>query len=238
MSRSTTTWFPSASVFVMRGPERRPVVNPFLPRRRGGWWETVEPDALVDDALVYVELEDEAMKVRTFKIDLVDGLLQTPEYAAAVLRAGKPPGSDDLVRRQVDVRTRRQARLHGARPITVEAIVTEGALRIQVGGRETMRRQVDHLLRLADLPNVDLRVVPATGAHPAMGTPFYILSFGSGYPDVGYVELFDKGVYVEEPGDVELYATRFAGLRAVAWDPDRSREFMATLGSGRADGGS
>lgn len=225
MSKSTT-------MFVMHERERRPVVNPFLAGRRRGWWNTLAHDALVDDALVYVELEDEATKVRTFKIDLVDGLLQTREYATAVIRANRPHASDTLVRSQVDVRIRRQARLHGADPIHVEAILTEGALRIQVGGRETMRRQIDHLLRLAELPNVDLRVVPATGAYPAMGTPFYILSF-TGYPDVGYVELFDKGVYLEEPGDVELYAIKFAGLRAVAWDPERSREFMTALGAER-----
>ena len=225
MSKSTT-------MFVMHERERRPVINPFLAGRRRGWWNTVAGDALVDDALVYVELEDEATKVRTFKIDLVDGLLQTPEYAAAVIRANRPDGPEALVRSQVEVRVRRQARLHDADPIHVEAILTEGALRIQVGGRETMRRQLDHLLRVAELPNVDLRVVPATGAYPAMGTPFYLLSF-TGYPDVGYVELFDKGVYLEEPGDVELYATRFAGLRAVAWDPERSREFLAALGAER-----
>lgn len=225
MSKSTT-------MFVMHERERRPVVNPFLAGRRRGWWNTVAGDALVDDALVYVELEDEATKVRTFKIDLVDGLLQTPEYAAAVIRANRPDGSEALVRSQVEVRTRRQDRLHGTDPIHVEAILTEGALRIQVGGRETMRRQLDHLSRVAELPNVDLRIVPATGAYPAMGTPFYILSF-TGYPDVGYVEMFDKGVYLEEPGDVELYATRFAELRAVAWDPERSREFLAALGTER-----
>jgi hypothetical protein len=226
MSKSTTT-------FVMHERERRPVVNPFLAGRRRGWWDTIAQDALVDDALVYVELEDEATKVRTFKIDLVDGLLQTPEYAAAVIRANRPHGSDALVRSQVDARTRRQARLHGPDPIHVEAIITEGALRIQVGDRETMRRQIDHLLRVAELPNVDLRVVPATGAYPGLGTPFYILSI-AGSPDVCYVELFDKGLYLEEPDDVELYVTRFTELRAVAWDPERSRTFMATLGSGRA----
>jgi hypothetical protein len=226
MSKSTT-------MFVMHERERRPVVNPFLAGRRRGWWNTVAHDALVDDALVYVELEDEATTVRTFKIDLVDGLLQTREYATAVIMANRPHGSDALVRSQVDVRLRRQARLRGEDPIHVEAILTEGALRVQVGGRETMRRQLDHLLRLTELPNVDLRVVPAsTGAYPAMGTPFYLLSF-TGYPDVGYVELFDKGVYLEEPGDVQVYSAKFAGLRAVAWDPQRSREFLAALGAER-----
>lgn len=214
------------------GRERGPVVNPFLAGRKRGWWDTVGRDALVDDALVYVELEDEALDVRTFKIDLVDGLMQTPEYAAAVIHADQPTAPAALVRRQVDVRTRRQARLHGANPLRVTAIITEGALRIPVGGPATMRRQLGHLLALMELPNVNLGVVPATGAYPAMGTPFHILSFDSRYPDVGYVELLDKGVYLEEPDEVQLYASRFAGLRAVALGAEQSRELIAAIGAG------
>jgi uncharacterized protein DUF5753 len=210
---------------------RGPVVNPFLAARKPGWWDTLGRGALVDDALVYVELEDEATTVRTFKIDLVDGLMQTFDYAAALTRVNQPHASDALVRRQVDARLRRQARLDGVHPMHLETIITEGALRIPVGGRETMRHQLEHLLALMELPNVDLWVVPATGAYPAMGTPFYILSFDDRFPDVGYVELLDKGVYLEEPNDVRLYITKFASLRAVALDPEESRELITTIGS-------
>jgi uncharacterized protein DUF5753 len=222
---------PFTPVLAMRDSERGVIVNPFLSEHKHGWWDAVGKDILVDDALVYVELENEATKVRTFKIDLVDGLMQTPEYAAAVIRANQPRASDALVRQRVDARARRQARLHGKDPIHVEAIITEGALRIQVGGRDVMRRQLERLLELAELPNIDLRVMPAAQAYPAMGTPFYILSFESGYPDIGYIELLDKGVYLEEPDDVELYLVKFANLRSVALDPERSCEFIAGLAS-------
>jgi hypothetical protein len=218
--------------YTLSDSERGPVVNPFLAARKRGWWDTLGRGALVDDALVYVELEDEATAVRTFKVDLVDGLVQTPEYGAALIRANHPDASEALVRRQVDVRIRRQARLGGMHPIQLETIITEGALRIPVGGPETMRRQLEHLLALMELSNVDIRVVPATGAYPAMGTPFYILSFGGRFPDVGYVELLDKGVYLEEPDDVQLYVTKFASLRAVALDSEESRELITTIGSG------
>lgn len=215
----------------IREGERGPVLNPFLTRRKNGWWNPVGRDALVDDALVYVELENEATRVRTFKIDLVDGLMQTPEYTSAVVRANKPRPAEQLVPRRVDVRTRRQERLYGPDPINVEAILIECVLRIQVGGRDVMRRQLEHLLALMELPNVDLRVVPTTTAYPAMGTPFYILTFKRGYPDIGYVELLDKGVYLEEPDDVEQYAVRFAGLHAVALGPDDTRELIAGIAS-------
>jgi Domain of unknown function (DUF5753) len=217
--------------YIAADAERGPVVNPFLAARKRGWWDSLGKGALVDDALVYVELEDEATAVRTFKIDLVDGLMQTSEYAAALIRANQPHASESLVRRQVDARMRRQARLRGENPLRLEMIITEGALRIAVGGPAAMRRQLDHLLALMELPNVDVRVVPVTGAYPAMGTPFYILSFDDRFPDVGYVELLDKGVYLEEPDDVRLYATKFAGLRAIALDPEASGELIATIGA-------
>lgn len=222
-----------ATVHVLSGSDHDAVINPFLRRNRRGWWDTLGEDALVDDALVYVELEDEATAVRTFKIDLVDGLMQTPEYTAAVIQADQPSVSEELVRRQVDARTRRQARLRGANPLHVEAVITENALRNPVGGPTIMRHQLEHLLALMELPNVDLWVVPATGAYPAMGLPFYILSFDSRYPDVGYVELLDKGVYVEEPADVRRYARKFAGLRAVALGPEPSRDLIVAIGEGR-----
>jgi len=204
------------ALYAMSDSEQGPLVNPFLAARKPGWWDTLGRGALVDDALVYVELEDEATAVRTFKIDLIDGLMQTAEYAAALIRANQPRASESLIRRQVDARIRRQTRLRGANP---------------VGGQETMRHQLEHLLALMELPNVDLWVVPATGAYPAMGTPFYILSFDERFPDIGYVELLDKGVYLEEPDDVQLYITKFATLRAVALDPEGSRELITTIGS-------
>ena len=174
-----------------------------------------------------------ARRRRTFKIDLIDGLLQTADYAAAVVRANLPRATEELVRHRVDARTRRQDRLDGVNPIHVEAVLTEGALRTQVGGPHTMRRQLEWLLELGERPNVDIRVVAAAGAYPAMGTPFYLLSFAGGYPDIGYIELLNKGVYLEEPDDVEPYAMKFAGLLRVALTPRRSSDLIAEIARSR-----
>jgi hypothetical protein len=219
----------TAPVYTVQDADSNGVFNPFLAERKHGWWDTVGEDALVEDALVYVELESESTTVRTFKIDLIDGLMQTAEYSAAVIRANQPRVTETVVRQRVDARIQRQERLVGPAPIHVEAIHTEGALRIQVGGPDVMRRQLQHLVELAELPNVDLRVIPAASAYPAMGTPFYILSFAGRYPDVSYIELLDKGVYLEEPDDVEPYVVRFTALRDVALDPCASSEFVAGI---------
>lgn len=201
-----------------------------------GWWEQIEKEALAADVLSYVELESEASKVRVFKIDVVPGLLQTAEYAAAVGRSILPAVPDELVQHRVAARTQRQARVQDGDPIKVDAIITEGALRLMVGGAGVMRRQLGRLVSLSTLPNVNVRVIAAaSGAYPSISTAFSILSFASDEPDVGYIELLDKGVYLEEHGDVEMYTLNFAGLQEVALSPEDSVELISTIGSGLED---
>lgn len=212
--------------------ERDAVFNSCLTAQQEGWWDAVSREALVADVLDYVEFESEATTVRTFKIDLVPGLMQTPGYAAAIVEADLPRPSAEVVRERVEARTKRQERLDGENPIHIEGVLTEGALRNQVGGPEVMRQQLERLAQLSKLPNVDLRVIAATGAYPTMGTPFSILSFAGDYPDVGYIELIDKGVYIEEPEDLEPYQVRFAGLQKVALSQSKSRSLLADIAQG------
>ena len=213
--------------------ERDRVFNSCIAAQTKGWWDSISKDALVEDMLSYVELESEATAVLTFQIDLIPGLLQTPEYAGAIGKAYVPRASARVVRERVDARTKRQERLTGDNPINVEAVIAESALRIQVGGPAVMRQQLERLVELADLPNVDLRVIPTTGAYPAMGTPFSILSFAAGYPDVGYIDLLDKGVYLERDDDIEPYRTNFAGLQQVALTSRKSRTVIAEIADGK-----
>jgi len=209
--------------------ERDAVFNSCLSAQQEGWWDEVRKEALVADLLDYVEFESEATAVRTFKIDLVPGLMQTSGYAAAIEAAFLPRASDDVVRQRVEARIRRQERLDGENPIHIEAVLSEGALRTQVGGPEVMREQLDRLVELTKLPNVDIQVVPASGAYPAMGFPFSILSFAGAYPDVGYLESIDMGVYIEEPDDLEPYQLNFAGLQKVALNQSKSRSLIAEI---------
>jgi hypothetical protein len=209
--------------------ERDAVFTACLAAQERGWWETVSREALVADVLDYVDFESVATTVRTFKVDLIDGLLQTQEYAAAIGEAFLPPAPPEVVQERVEARAKRQERLAGENPIHVEAVLTEGALRVEVGGPEVMRQQLDWLVELGKQPNVDLRVLPATGAYPAMGTPFYLLSFDGAFPDVGYIELLNRGVYVEEPEDLEPYQVNFAGLRKVALSQNKSRSLIAEI---------
>jgi 5'-deoxynucleotidase YfbR-like HD superfamily hydrolase len=225
-----------ALLYDIAEPVRDKTFKATLAAQERGWWEQIEKEALAADVLSYVELESEASKVRVFKIDLIPGLLQTSEYAAAVSHAYIPSATDELVQHRVDARMKRQARVEDGDPLRVEAILTEASLRLVIGGTGLMRRQLGRLVSLSTLSNVDLRVIAATsGAYPAMGTAFSILSFASDEPDVGYVELIDQGVYLEEPNDVETYRLNFAGLCEVALSPTDSVELISTIGSGLED---
>lgn len=219
-----------AMVYRIPDDEREAVFDAAQTAQNPGWWANVANGAVAADALDYVQLESEATRVRTFKIDLVPGLMQTADYATAVTRAYGPDIPEETLADRVNARIQRQGRLTDSTPLKVEAILAEAALTINVGSPEVMRDQLHRLLDLSELPNVDLRVLPAaSGAHPAMGLPFNILSFSSNDPDVGYLELADKAVYLEESADVEPYNLKFDALHEMAAGNTESREIISAL---------
>lgn len=209
--------------------ERDAMFHACLSAQREGWWDAVSKEALFADVVDYVEFESEATTLRTFKIDVVPGLMQTPGYATAVNEVSVPRASAEVVRKRVEARIKRQERLGGENPIHIEAVLTEGALRNEIGGPEVMREQLGRLAELAELPNVDLRVIAATGAYPAIGVPFNILSFADAFPDVGYIELINTGMYIEESEKLEPYRINFTGLQQVALSLSESRSLIAAI---------
>jgi hypothetical protein len=129
------------------------------------------------------------------------------------------------------VRATRQTRLTDDKPLRVEAVIWEPALRQEVGGPSVMGGQLERLLGLAKLPNVTVQVLPlGSGAHPALGSSCTVLSFvEEHYEDVAYVESLTQGIYVEDPADVAVYRVTLAALRKVALDPDRSVALIAKI---------
>ncbi|MCO5994891.1 helix-turn-helix domain-containing protein [Actinoallomurus rhizosphaericola] len=151
-------------------------------RKRGGWWSSYR-DLLPGP---YIQLEAEATLVRNYQPSKVPGLLQTPDYARAVVRASSLTVPPEEVERRIAVRLKRQERLQGDNPLELHALLDEAVLHRQAGGAEVMRSQLERLIEAADLPNVSLRVLPYdAGLYPAAGNPFVILTFaGSVDPDV------------------------------------------------------
>jgi transcriptional regulator with XRE-family HTH domain len=135
-----------------------------------GWWHAYG-DILPAWLEPYVGLEAAASVIRTYEVQFVPGLLQTEEYALALIRLGSAV-SEKSISRRAELRISRQEVLHGANPPQLWAVVDEGALRRPVGGRPAVRGQLQHLIEMAGHPAVTLQILPlATGAHPAMGGP-------------------------------------------------------------------
>jgi hypothetical protein len=127
------------------------------------------------------------------------------------------------------LRAERQARLREKDPLRVQAVFNEAMIRSAVGGPAVMRAQLLHLMVLAELPNVDIRILPfSQGAYPAMGSTFTLLSFPQEhYVDVVYLENFLRIQYMERPSDRELCSLRFDGLRRTAMSTAESLELIA-----------
>ncbi|WP_317493430.1 helix-turn-helix transcriptional regulator [Haloechinothrix sp. LS1_15] len=222
-----------AIVYEIDEAERDRVFRAALSASDPGWWQDYDEDALVSAAQDFVELESEATLLRTFKPDLIPGLLQTERYAMELARAWIPRPSELTVRQRAEARTTRQARLTDENPLHIDAVIGEAALRQQVGGPTVMRAQLETLLDRAAQQHITVRVLPlGVGAYPAMGTSFEMLSFAEEhYTDVVYVENLLKGTYLEEPDEVEAYTRQFEGVRDSALDPEASagriREILA-----------
>jgi len=198
--------------------------------RQRSWWQKYS-DVMPAAFGTYVALEEAAGRVQTYQTELIDGLLQTEQYARAVFEAWMPPHQPDDVERLVQLRMTRQQRLRSKDPLAVWAIINEAALRRVVGGPKVMADQLEHLVKLLKLPNLDIQVLPFTaGAHAAMNGPFLILSFPEiNDLDVVHLEHQAGSTFLEEPADLKRFGLQFDHLRAQALDLPESAKTLKTI---------
>jgi transcriptional regulator with XRE-family HTH domain len=202
--------------------QRESLVQLARDSRQKGWWHAYG-DSVQPHFATYLGLESAASELRIYEVSLIPGLMQTEDYARAVISAGMVNSPRTDIERRVAVRMERK-RLAREDPPKVWAVLDEAALRRQVGGPEVMRVQLEHLRELADLRNVSLQVLPFRGgAHPGMGRPFVILVFGETIdPDVVYLEDLTSALWVENVDEVDRYNMFFNHLRASALSFDQS----------------
>ncbi|TQM82784.1 helix-turn-helix protein [Saccharothrix saharensis] len=166
----------------------------------------------------FAELETDSVSVSNFQIDLVPGLLQTPDYARAVIRTGLPPIAEDLIEHRVELRIARQQRVLTG-DLSVWAVITEAAILRAMGGRDVHVAQLSRLLELAALPNVQLQIIPTrAGEHVSMGVPFSCFTFDDGFGAVA-VDHLTGTLFLEEEPDVERYRLAFLHLCSAALSP-------------------
>jgi transcriptional regulator with XRE-family HTH domain len=201
--------------------------------RQRGWLHAYQSE-LPEQYTTYIGFEGEARSVWNYESLFVPGLLQTEDYARAVIRAVLPWASREEVERRVEVRVERQDVLSNDSPLELWVIVDEAALRRQVGGQAVMQAQLGHLVQASDLPHVTFQVIPFdVGAHAGMPGSFVFMQFGEpAIPDVIYIDSMAGDLFLEADADVRRYRLVFEHLRAVAVSPDESRSLVAALAAG------
>ncbi|MET8773571.1 helix-turn-helix transcriptional regulator [Nocardia sp. NPDC050713] len=191
-----------------------------------GWW-TSYSDVLGEGFEIYIGLEEAARQLSTYENELVPGLLQTEEYARALLSAARPDAPAAEIERRVQLRLARQALVtRGESPVQLTAVISEAVLWRRVGGADVTAGQLEHLRRMCDLPNVRLETVPPeSGYHAGMEAGrFVMLEFPEGRmgeapePPVVYVEAFTGPVYLDKDNEIDRYRKAFADIKSVAVD--------------------
>ncbi len=174
-----------------------------------GWMVDIRKN-LPDDFHAFLNLEVALVALRQFETLLVPGLLQTAEYARALITGVNTELAQDEVERRVVARITRQQILTRATPPHLHVILEAGLLERPVGTRLVMRNQLRRLAEATDVPNITIQVLPkSVGASPALEGPFSILTLPEPIPDVGYSEGPGRAVYIEDRDDVRAYTLRF-----------------------------
>jgi transcriptional regulator with XRE-family HTH domain len=215
-------------MYGVRSPHREALIQLARDARMRGWW-TPYRDVFTGS---YVALEDESSAMRLYCPELVPGLLQTEDYARAVIRAVRPGYDSESVERRVTARLVRQKELlDRVSPPELALVLNEAVLRRLVGGAATMAAQLRALAGAAQRPGVMLQVLPfSAGAHASLEGGFVLIKFPEETdPDVVYVEGIMGDVYLESVEEVKRYQSAFERNQAVALSPRESSAFMSSL---------
>ncbi|MCQ4080657.1 helix-turn-helix transcriptional regulator [Streptomyces sp. RB6PN25] len=196
--------------------------------RQQGWWHAFGDVPYS----VYIGLETDAASLRVYESQIVPGLLQTKNYAEAVIAGNLPEATPEQVEKRVHVRLRRQDRVNDPdSPLRLWAVIDEAALRRIVGNHEIMREQLEHLVHLSTLPHVTVQLLPFdSGAHPGLSGQFAILEFSDATDaSVVYLEGVTSDLYLEKDTDVHTYSVMYEHLRAQALSAEQTRQFISDV---------
>ena len=202
-------------------PEERDAVLAMVEEaNRPDWWRVYE-DVMPGSFQNYVGLEESATTLRTYETHFVPGLLQTEDYARALMGSAVPPPASRDLDRAVALRMTRQQVLTRPNPLNLWAVVEESALRRHVGGEKVHRAQIEHLLEVTRAPNVALQVLPLDSGLHAAGGAFSLLRFAdSDLPDVVYVEQLSSALYLDKVEHVERYTEVMHRLSVESLTPE------------------
>ncbi len=209
------------------GPERDRLLALCREQGRRGWLQQHGP-RLPKQLRTLIDHEVKATAISEFQAMLLPGLLQTGEYARAVIGRNVNVPADEVEDR-VAARLARQSLLTRERPPRLTYYLQELALRAPVGGPVVMAEQLRHLLRMAERPFLTLRVLPiSVGAHAAMSGPFTLLDFAEFRPIV-YLDSETSSLFLELPVETTAYRNILGELARITLEEEQSRRLVASL---------
>jgi transcriptional regulator with XRE-family HTH domain len=206
---------------------REAIVQVAREARQPGWWQKFVD--VPDGVPAYVGLEAAATSIDVYMSLIVPALLQTADYARAVIGAVRPDLPAAEIDRRVELRLRRQALLDQERPPVLRVLLDDAVLRRPVGGAAVMAAQRRRLLADADRPAVSIQVLEtAAGAHAGMDGPFTIFGFPApAERDVVALDSAADALYLENPEDLRRYRRVFELLLPAALPPAASAAAIA-----------
>ena len=194
-----------------------------------GWWQRYD-DVTPNWFHSYLGLEMAADLIRTFELQFVPGLLQTPDYARAVVNLGwqEQPLSRAEQDRLVALRMRRQQALTRQRPARLWAVLDEAVLRRPIGNRAILKAQLEYLLEASRRHNVTLQIIPfEQGGYTATGGAFTLLRFNdSDLPDIVYIEHLTSAVYLDKREELDAYVVTMDAVSITAAPPRQTESLI------------
>ena len=195
--------------------------------RQQGWW-TSYTDLRISHL---IGLEQEATAITCFGMYFMPALLQTENYATAIIKGILPRVNPEILRQRVEARMRRQQILERPNPPRYRALLDEAALHRQIGGPEVMNAQLSKLLQCIREEKATVQVIPfSAGAYHAMDSNLQLLEFGdSPLPGIVFVEGLESELYLEKPAELARYAESIEDLRDIALSPRDSVSLITRI---------
>ena len=193
-----------------------------------GWLQEYG-DVLSGPAGIRLELEQCASVIRCYETQFVPELLQTADYARALIGRCHPGGQPAEIEHRLGLLTKRQEALRGPEACRLWAVVDEAALRRRPGSATILRQQLRKLIEITELPHIKIQVMPFTTGVAAGGAITFLRFAEPGVPDVVYLDQFTGALYLGKPADVQHYGQVMDRLCTRAELPAMTPAFLHRL---------
>lgn len=215
--------------YEISGPRRVELLDLARHTEERGWLRMQSDDTLPEDWQTWTDLESEASAIFNYQPLMIPGLLQTPEYARAIIQSTNSNLSEVEIDRFVNSRMMRQARLSHARAVNLHAMIEESVLMRPCGDADAQIRQLRHLVDSATRPNIVIQVLPIeAGLHSALNGSFIILEYKDKTKLV-HLEGKSSNLFLDEDEQIQGYVQTWSELQELACDSEKSVKLISVI---------